>query len=313
MQNETSIDQTSTNEQGAAILVSGSRHYRLDLPGKRITFLDKRFYFDEGGNAVPSVTTILEAYPKGAAFFEWLKKNGENSDEIRDEAGRRGSVVHGLTEKFDKGEEVSLLNGNGEIQFSMLEWAMFERYVEFREANPEMRPIMIEQNFVDGELGYGGTVDRIFEFRGRRILLDIKTSSLLHEHFFLQLSAYKKMANKSFIAAGDHEFLKAHHVDEVAILWLNAKTRTDKAMPAAGACGPCQGKGWQFVPRDTADQIRDFTRFEATRMLWLAENEDAKPREASYKLIYQALTEEERVAKEKELITAEKAAGKSKK
>jgi hypothetical protein len=81
---------------------------------------------------VPSVTTYLEAYPKSYAYYEWLKSAGDNADEIRDEAGRRGSVVHKLTERYDNGEEVSFLDENGNIGYKVAEWSMFEKYVEFR-------------------------------------------------------------------------------------------------------------------------------------------------------------------------------------
>ena len=102
------------------------------INNKQLTFLDSRFYSTEDGGFVPSVTTILEAYPKGAAYFNWLKEAGKDADEIRDEAGRRGSVVHKLTEDYDSGLEVNLINDKGGIDYKLNEWAMFERYVEFR-------------------------------------------------------------------------------------------------------------------------------------------------------------------------------------
>ena len=70
----------------------------IDMQAKQLTMLDARFYYAEG-NFYPSVTTILEAYPKDAAYFKWIKEVGSDADVIRDEAGRRGSVVHELTER----------------------------------------------------------------------------------------------------------------------------------------------------------------------------------------------------------------------
>ncbi len=96
----------------------------IDLQSKQLTMLDARFYYTEHGEFVPSVTTILEAYPKDAHFYKWLKEVGTDADAIRDEAGRRGSVVHQLTEMYDNGEEVSLLNVEGNLQYKMLEWSM---------------------------------------------------------------------------------------------------------------------------------------------------------------------------------------------
>ncbi|MFN9898091.1 MAG: hypothetical protein ACK55Z_04690, partial [bacterium] len=80
---------------------------------------------------MPSVTTILEAYPKDASYFKWLKDVGSDADTIRDEAGRRGSIVHELTEQYDSGIECSFISEQGFPKYKMLEWSMFERYVDF--------------------------------------------------------------------------------------------------------------------------------------------------------------------------------------
>ena len=71
---------------------------QFQLVNDRIEFLDNRFYKTSSGNFVPSVTTILEAYPKDASYFKWIKEVGSDADTIRDEAGKRGTIVHELTE-----------------------------------------------------------------------------------------------------------------------------------------------------------------------------------------------------------------------
>lgn len=240
--------------------------YFIDLGTNRITFPDSRFYIAEGGELVPSVTTILDAYPKSPGFYEWLKRTGDDADQARDEAGRRGSKVHELTEQFDEGYEVQLLNENGMPHCKMLEWAMFERYVEFRRRfNPTIE--VIEQNMVSGDLGYAGTLDRILVLNGKRYIVDIKTSNAIHPHYWLQLAAYR-------------ELWREHHndVDGVAVLWLNAKTKTD------GRKDAIQGQGWQLVSKD--DTSTDLILFDATRKLWQAENGSLKPREFVYSLTH---------------------------
>ena len=142
----------------------------------RNEFQDARFYRDSRtGEMVPSVTTFLEAWPKGAAYHEWLKKHGADADEIRDEAGRRGSTVHNLTEQLDFGAEVRMCGEDGSPRYKMSEWAMLERYVDFRKAHAP-RIIDIETNLVDSELGYAGTLDRVMELKDDVWIIDIKTS-----------------------------------------------------------------------------------------------------------------------------------------
>lgn len=244
------------------IINHNNKNYLLNE--KQITFLDSRFYKTETGY-VPSVTTILEAYPKGAAYFQWLKTVGEDSDTIRDEAGKRGSIVHDMTERYDRGEQINLIDPNGNIAFKLNEWAMFERYVEFR-SRFDFEVLENELTIISGSLGFAGTLDRLILMNGKRILIDIKTSNAIYPSYWLQLAAYEKLLNE-----------RKEFVDEVAILWLNAKTRT------AGKNGDMQGIGWQMVKHGD-DRSKDWSLFQATHKLWLAENETSKPKEMSYQL-----------------------------
>jgi hypothetical protein len=235
------------------------------INNKQLTFLDSRFYSTEDGGFVPSVTTILECYPKGAAYYNWLKENGKDADEIRDEAGRRGSVVHKLTEFYDAGYEVSLINPQGQIEYKLNEWAMFERYVNFR-SRFQFVTDSIELNIISKELGYAGTIDRIIDMDGEKILLDIKTSNAIYPSYWLQLAAYRSLLmNKAGI-----------RVNKVAILWLNAKTRTE------GKKGDVQGIGWQLITKDDTD--KELQLFNATLNLWAAENTTSKPKSLTYQI-----------------------------
>lgn len=240
--------------------------FTLDLTKNRIEFTDARFYLSENGNYVPSVTTILDAFPKSAEYFAWIKKHGEDADTIRDEAGRRGSIVHELTELYDSGEEVDFLNDRGFPKFKMLEWSMFERYVEFTETfKPQID--MIEVHMIDDILGFAGTIDRVIHLNGKSMLLDIKTSGSIYPSYWLQLAAY-------------FELLKCNSifVDQVGILWLNAKTRTK------GKDGAIQGPGWQLVFKNALEVAQDYELFQATFTLWKTLNADMKPRNLSYTL-----------------------------
>ena len=231
---------------------------------KQLTFLDSRFYKTDDGGFVPSVTTILECYPKGAAYYNWLKENGKDADEIRDEAGRRGSVVHKLTEDYDTGADVQLVNPNGSIDYKLNEWAMFERYVEFRRRFQFVTDC-IELNIISKDLGYAGTIDRVINMNGERILLDIKTSNAIYPSYWLQLAAYRTLL-----------YSMGAEVDKVAILWLNAKTRTE------GKKGDIQGIGWQMIMKE--DTMQDSQLFKATHALWLAENQTSKPKQLTYQI-----------------------------
>lgn len=245
--------------------------FEVNEETKQITFKDLRFYRTPEGEYFPSVTTILDAYPKGAAFFEWLKKNGEDADQIRDAAGETGSKVHALTEQYDNGEVVSLIDPNGQIRYKSSEWKQFERYVEFTQTiKPEI--LRTEYNIISPNLGTAGTIDRNIyletpKTKGK-FLLDIKTSNQLHDHYWSQLAAYTKLHEEAF---------PDEKLDGICILWLNAKTR------GVSKTGAIQGKGWQLVFPDRSVE-HYYNVFKATQLLWNEVYGDMKPNDIVYNI-----------------------------
>lgn len=257
-----------------SVLKIAGRNYFADSETNRISFLDSRFYRCADGSFVPSVTTILEAYPKGAAFYEWLKKHGQDSDEIRDEAGRRGSVVHEATERLDLGETLDLMDADGAPRYKLREWSMISKYVEFRQRFPA-EVHAVETKLADAGLGYAGTLDRVMTIEGTTYLVDIKTSGSVWPSYWLQQAAYHRLLH----ATGRLGDLFPNGVPEIklAILWLNSAHRSN------GKAGDIQGTGWKLIPQpDSTERYLDL--FEKTRGLWMAENGDAQPRQTSYNL-----------------------------
>lgn len=240
----------------------------VSTKNNQLTFSDGRYYQNEAGKWFPSVTTILSSYPIPYHLIQWFKEQGENADKVRDAAGKRGSTVHVLTERYDNCEQVNLMDNNNNPLFSLSEWGMFERYIDFSTThNPAHE--LIEQNIVCDMLEFAGTIDRICTINGKKYLMDIKTSSVIANSYWLQLAAYERMAfaNMGIV------------VDGVAILWLNAKTRT------LGKKGDIQGVGWQMIIKE--DTKKDWELFQAVHKLWLAEHGDEKPKQYLYTCSYQ--------------------------
>lgn len=268
--------ETKTNEAPIQYITEiGGKNFAVDEANNRIQFLDSRFYRTPDGGFVPSVTTILEAYPKGQQYVEWLKKNGEDADDIRDEAGRRGSIVHAMTETLDYGGELALMNEDGTPKYKLSEWAMLGRYAEFRERHPATVHA-IELNMISAELGYAGTLDRLLTIGGQPYLMDIKTSGAVHNSYWLQQAAYIRLLGGT---KEGRNALNGVAVDRVkpAILWLNAKTKT------FGKDGTMQGPGWQFLTAETPVE-KLLKIFDHTHALWLEENGASKPKTTTYKL-----------------------------
>lgn len=244
----------------------------------KVEWLDQRFYKFSDSLYVPSVTTILQAYPKDASFFEWLKNNGQNADEIRDDAGESGSKVHFAIELFDKDIEVNWADAEGKPQYAIHEWQMICRYMEFYQ-KVKYELICNEISYASENLMYGGTLDKICRFNGKTWLIDNKTSKSLYNHFWIQLVAYKDLWEEM-----NPEIL----IDEVAILHLKAQTRTE------GKGDAIQGRGWALrTPEKPVDYYRQL--FKSTYNLWLDQNPSAKPLNmvypASFKKAPELITE----------------------
>lgn len=266
-----------------------------DPKNKRITCLDERYYSKDMENFYPSVTTVLQVYPKGFGYEKWLKENGEDADSILKEAGEQGSKVHDGIDQIIKGEQVMWTHqlvdtyqlrtvesheqfimdkedGNigkylKEIQiYSLLEWQMLLRFAEFVEqVKPEFEAN--ELNMIVDELKLGGTLDIVCMINGERWLIDTKTSNYIHKSHEIQLSAYKKMwdvLNPSM------------PIDRVGILWLKAQTR---GVDSKGKS--IQGQGWQLKPIGM-EADHGWKLFEHTRAIWDSENPNYKPKNLIY-------------------------------
>jgi hypothetical protein len=159
-----------------------------------------------------------------------------------------------------------MLNQYGKAEYKQIEWAMFERYVEFREKF-KFELIANEVHYISPVFGFAGTLDRVFKVNGKYFLVDIKTSNSLHNHYWLQLAAYRELWNE----------VNEIKIDEIRILWLGAKTRTE------GAGKSIQGVGWQLKePEYGMDHYWDV--FRSVFKTWQEENRTMKPKNTIYNL-----------------------------
>jgi ATP-dependent exoDNAse (exonuclease V) beta subunit len=157
---------------------------------KQITLPDSRYY-RRNGKFYPSVTFVLQIYPKGKHFENWLKQVGFASEYIVKKASEEGTQVHTLIEQYLNGEELSFLNKQGNPQFDSDVWQMFLKFVDFWELyNPKL--IETEVHLFSDELEVAGTCDLICEIDGELWLIDFKTSNQVHSTYELQTAVYSQ-------------------------------------------------------------------------------------------------------------------------
>ena len=247
-------------EQGVKIYKkSVTRVLEIDQDAKQVNFLDTRFY-KKGEKYYPSVTSVLQYFPKNKFFENWLKDVGHNSDIIVRKAANEGTQVHEAIEDYLLGKEITWLNEYNEAKYSMDVWKNILKFDEFWK---QVKPTLIESeiHLFSDEAKIAGTCDLVLEVDGEIWILDIKTSNSLHTSQDLQIAAYAKMWNETF----------EEKVVRAGILWLkSAKRGPDKSGKKI------QGKGWELFESDRSIE-ENLDIFKSVKRLFDLENPNHSP------------------------------------
>jgi hypothetical protein len=224
---------------------------------KQVNVLDSRFYRREG-NYYPSVTSVLNYFPKNQFFHSWLKDVGHNSDIIASKAAGEGTQVHTAVDAFLNGQEITWIDEFGNAKYNLDVWRMILRFADFWNTHkPEL--IATEYHLFSDEHKYAGTADLVVRMFDNIWLLDLKTSNSLHTSYDLQLAAYSQAWNET------HD----EKVTHTGILWVKANTRGE------GKGDKIQGKGWEL--KVVGDIEKNFKMFKNIYEIYTLENPNFKP------------------------------------
>ncbi len=244
---------------------SYDRILEISEDATQITLPDSRYY-RRNSKYYPSVTYVLQYYPKGKFFENWLKQVGFASEHIVKKAAEEGTQVHELCEEYLNGAELHFLDERGRPQYNPDVWQMFLRFVEFWE---EFNPTLIETevHIFSDILQVAGTCDLIVEINGELWLLDLKTSNQLQTTYELQTAVYGQCYEECF----------GKKIDRYGILWLKSSKRK-------AAKGKMQGKGWEIVESSrTFEENIDI--FKTVKRLFDLENPTHSPIFTEFKTI----------------------------
>lgn len=195
----------------------------------------------------PSVTTYLSIWPRGVGFERYLAnaQSWESTQETLKNAGKRGTRVHEATQLLEEGLELQ------RETYTLDEWQLLMAFVKWHhEFAPKV--VFIEKSLVSDKLKTGGTCDRIYEIGGATTLLDIKTSSAIHENYYVQVAVYAKLA----------ELELKIPIEQTAILRLTDRRKD----------------GYEFKVRNKEEWHNDFKLFKPIQELWNHINPDAQPK-----------------------------------
>lgn len=223
---------------------------------KQINVLDQRFY-RRNEKYYPSVSSILNYFPKNQFFHSWLKDVGHNSDIIAAKAAYEGTQVHTAIENFLNGEELTWIDKDGKALYNLDVWRMILRFTNFWNTyQPEL--ITTEYHLFSDKYEFAGTADLVVRFENKLCLWDIKTSNSVHSSYNLQLAAYAQAWNETH----------SEKIEDTGIIWLKASTR-------GSTKDKVQGNGWQLKQIGEID--KHFSMFNKIYDIYKMENPDFKP------------------------------------
>ena len=145
-------------------------------------------YFTPGGNAYPSITTVLGVLNK-EGIIAWRKRVGEEeANKISQQASVRGTAVHKLAEDY--------LNNDpdwkeGAMPTNLFSFEDIKKIMDKRLNNIWMQEVFLYSD----RLKTAGQVDCIAEFDGQLSIIDFKTSRKPKKvewitSYFIQASFY---------------------------------------------------------------------------------------------------------------------------
>ncbi|HUX56180.1 MAG TPA: hypothetical protein VMV77_04355 [Bacteroidales bacterium] len=223
-----------------------------------VEFLDDRFY-KKGDDYYPSVTTILEVYPKGPAFTQWLKDVGNQAKAIAERAAESGSKVHNAIEMIVSGREIEW----DDKIYNEQEWCGIGGFIDFYE-NFVDKIHASEMNVFCDEFRYAGTLDFICQIQDENWLIDFKFGNAVYPTYFLQIAAYRYAVQGKI------------QIDRMGVLHLKAATRgRDKSGKNI------QGVKWKLIPPDKPYEHL-FNIFKSVLLIYGEENPEAKPKNRIY-------------------------------
>lgn len=168
---------------------------------KQLNILDERFYQSDKDpdKYYPSVTTILEVFPKGYGYDEWLRSVGFNSSEILRKAGEQGSNIHAMIDQYLGGTMIKWVNEDESMRYTLIEWQMFSKFVEFwTKWKPET--YVHEFSLVSDKLGFGGTIDFIGKIGKHIYLIDWRAVMLFIRHTSFRLPLMLRCGKRSILS-----------------------------------------------------------------------------------------------------------------
>jgi len=172
-----------------------------------LVFDEAKHQYRYNGKVVPSVTQILKAV--GAS---------PDMSGINPYYAQRGTALHKAIELWHRGKlDVDSIHEDIRPYFDAFTCFVVDE-PNYKSVEQEKRYCNIEKYGTETEYPFAGTVDDVAEMsnNGNKFIIDYKTSSAIHPHYFLQLGAYMLLSgiDKGYILQLKKDKYNLVEVDE---------------------------------------------------------------------------------------------------
>ena len=154
-----------------------------------------RKYVTPNGDSYESVTSFIGRHWDKSFLVKWKAKVGEEkAEQIKNDAARRGTALHKVTESY-------LLNNLAELNDDPTTKALFNKLKPSLDRLNNIR--LLETPLYSDKLQLAGTPDCIADYSNTLAVVDFKTSTRVKKKtqivdYFLQCACYAEMYNEHF-------------------------------------------------------------------------------------------------------------------
>jgi genome maintenance exonuclease 1 len=181
----------------ADLMINVVRRYRYETL-KREDLPEGRRYVNRHGEALPSVTTILEKTKDKSKLIEWVNRVGEEEAErVRTSAANVGTSMHAFIESHIKNRPITPAKYLWQAKAYRMAAGLMEQYFG------DLDEVWGNEVMVYRRGLYAGTTDLAGKFRGQESIVDFKQTNRMKkrewiEDYFIQLAAYASAHNELY-------------------------------------------------------------------------------------------------------------------
>jgi hypothetical protein len=156
----------------------------------KLEFDKEKHIYTHNGKRVLSVTTVLPDIPEHLLYKQFFIDAGFRGNRVHDYADKINKFYIDNKKKIPSSE---IYQGKGYVESDE---PYIKGYLKFLKAHkPDI--LMSEQKMLHKEFSYAGTMDLVAILKGKKTVLDIKTTSKIAPYARLQLAAYVFMHNEN--------------------------------------------------------------------------------------------------------------------